>query len=112
MCHVAEQLIEFADTLLNVADLRFAFNDERFLEVDFILGGEAELFLLLQLLLLACLGATAGTARLAVVFERCAAGGRCCALFLKGGSLKILEFSERGLEFAVEFALSESLRGL
>jgi hypothetical protein len=35
--NIAEQLIELADRLLDVADLGFALDDERFLEVDFVL---------------------------------------------------------------------------
>lgn len=49
---ISEELVEFADGLLDVADFGFTFDNERFLEVDFGLIGQAELFLFLQLLLL------------------------------------------------------------
>jgi len=49
---VAEQLVELADRLLDIADLRLALDDEGFLEVDLVLVSEAELLLLLLLLLL------------------------------------------------------------
>lgn len=63
MCDVPEKFVEFADGLLDVADFGFAFDDEAFLEVDFVLRGEAELFLLLELLLLlTTLGTAAGAA--------------------------------------------------
>lgn len=51
VCDIAEQLVELADGLLNVADLGFALNDERFLEVDVVLVGQTQLLLLLLLLL-------------------------------------------------------------
>lgn len=51
VCDIAEQLVELADGLLNVADLRFALNDERFLEVHVVLVGQTQLLLLLLLLL-------------------------------------------------------------
>jgi len=35
---VAEELVELADGLLNIANLGFALNYERFLEVDIVLG--------------------------------------------------------------------------
>lgn len=50
MCNVAEQLVELANRLLYVADLRLALDDERFLKVDLVLIGEAELLLFLLLL--------------------------------------------------------------
>lgn len=56
MCHVTEQFVEFADALLNIANLRFALDDQRFLKVDIVLVRKAGL-LLLQLLLLLLLGA-------------------------------------------------------
>lgn len=63
VCDVPEKFVEFADGLLDVADFGFAFDDEAFLEVDFVLRGEAELFLLLELLLLlTTLGTAAGAA--------------------------------------------------
>lgn len=37
MRHVSEQLVQLADTLLDVPDLGFPFYDEGFLEIDFIL---------------------------------------------------------------------------
>lgn len=50
--HIPEQLVEFADGLLDVADFGFALDDEGFLEVDFGLRGQAELVLFLLLLAL------------------------------------------------------------
>jgi hypothetical protein len=35
--HVAEQLVELRDRLLDVPDLRLALDDERLLEVDLVL---------------------------------------------------------------------------
>lgn len=46
---ISEQLVQFPHALFDVADLGFALDDEGFLEVDFVLVGEAELFLLLLL---------------------------------------------------------------
>lgn len=37
MRHIAEELVQFADGLLDVADLRLALDDELLLEVDIIL---------------------------------------------------------------------------
>lgn len=47
---ISEKFIQLADTLLDVPDLGLAFDDQRFLEVDFALIGKDGL-LLLKLLL-------------------------------------------------------------
>lgn len=60
MRHIPKQLIQLANALLDIPDLSFAFDNQRVLKVDFVLGGEAELFLLL---LLAEWGAAATFAR-------------------------------------------------
>jgi len=39
MRHISEQLVQFADGLLNVPDLGLALDDQRLLEVDFVLRG-------------------------------------------------------------------------
>lgn len=49
--HVPEQLVQLAHRLLDVPDLRLALDDQRLLEVDFVLRREAQLLLLLLLLL-------------------------------------------------------------
>jgi hypothetical protein len=49
MRHVAEQLIQLAHALLDISNLGFALDDERVLEIDFFLRGQARL-LFLQLL--------------------------------------------------------------
>lgn len=101
--HIAEQLVQFADTLLNVADLALALDDQRLLEVDFVLGGEVEVFLLLELLLLAggMLLARGGLR----FFEGGASGRGGRAFLLQGTALDGLELIERGLEFASELLL-------
>jgi hypothetical protein len=50
---VAEQLVELRDGLLDVPNLRLALDDERLLEVDFILRREPQLLLLLLVGMLA-----------------------------------------------------------
>ena len=45
--HVPEELVQLADALLNVPNLRFPLHDQRLLEIDFVLRGETELVLLL-----------------------------------------------------------------
>lgn len=37
MCHISEQLVQLSDTLFNIPYFRFSFDDQRFLEVDFVL---------------------------------------------------------------------------
>lgn len=110
MGDVAEQLVELAHRLLDIADLGLALDDERFLEVDLVLRRQAQLVLLLELLLLLLLLATAllvgGVVR---VFEGGAGGGGGGAFLFNGAALEDLEFGEGGLEFAVQFALGEFL---
>lgn len=52
MGDITEQLIQLTHGLLDVPDFRFALDDQGFLEVDVVLIGDAELFLLLLLVLL------------------------------------------------------------
>ena len=49
--HVAKELVELADGLFNVADFRLALDDEGVLEIDVVLGRQAEGLLLLGLAL-------------------------------------------------------------
>jgi hypothetical protein len=108
VCHIAKQLVQFANTLLDVAYLRLALDDERLLEVDFILVCQPQLFLLLLLAEIA--GRTLLARRLRI--ER-GAGGLCRGLFLvERGFLELLEFLQGGAELALELGLRELLRGL
>lgn len=52
MRHVAEQLVQLADTGLDIPDLSLSLDDQRFLKIDLVLRSEVELFLLLLLELL------------------------------------------------------------
>ena len=52
MRHISEQLVQFANALLNVANFGFPLDNERFLKVDFVLVCEAGLLFLLKELLL------------------------------------------------------------
>lgn len=108
MRDVAEQLVELADALLDVADLRLPLDDQGFLEINLVLVGEAGLLLLeflLELLLLLLLlkltfvtsGASSGT--LFGLIKRSATGDGRCALLLERAALDRLEFFERGSEF-------------
>jgi hypothetical protein len=107
MRHVAEQLVEFTDRLLDIANLGLALDDEGFLEVDFVLVGEAQLLLLLLVAEVAALVA----GRCDVL--KCGAGClRRSLFFFQSLLLEVLEFRERGFEFALEFGLGELLRGL
>jgi hypothetical protein len=108
--HISKQFIEFANTLLDVADLGFALDDEGFLEVDFVLVGEAELLLLLLLLGAEVVSSAFVGGGLGV---ESGAGGLCGRLFFfESGFLELLEFLERGAEFALEFGLCKFLAGL
>lgn len=70
MRHISEQLIEFADRLLDIANLRLALDDQGFLEVDLVLRCQSQLLLLLQLL----------------PAEAVAVLGRGCGLVLESGA--------------------------
>lgn len=107
--HIAEQLVELADALLDIANFGLALDNEGFLEVDFTLVGEDRLLLLeLLLRLTALLGRRCG----AVLVERGALGGGGGALFLQRLALQALELGEGGFEFGVEFVLGVFLGGL
>lgn len=108
MGDVAEQLVELAHRLLDIADLGLTLDDERFLEVDLVLRRQAQLVLLLELLLL-LLAAALLVGRVVRVFEGGAGGGGGGAFLFDGAALEDLEFGEGGLEFAVQFALGEFL---
>src|SRR5690606_27630129 len=103
-----EHHVEVAHALLNVADLFLALDDERVLEVDFVLRGEAGQLLLLELLLLLLAGGEevwAGGGAAGFRVDCCARGGYRCFLLLEGLPLEVLELRKRGLEFAGEFLL-------
>lgn len=105
MRHVAEQLVELPNRLLNIAYLRLALDDEGFLEVDLVLRGETELLLLLER---AARGARArwrcgaASAFLLLLVEGSAVRGRGLAFAVERRALEVLEFLEGGLEFAVQ----------
>lgn len=87
--HVPEQFIEFANALLNVADLSLALDNEGLLEVHFVLIRKAGLFLQQLVLLLLRLMVTSGT-RLRFVYG--SPSGCCgCPLLLQGTTLNSLE---------------------
>lgn len=48
--HISKQFIQFPNALFDIPDFAFPFYDQRFLEIYFILRGEAELLLFLLLL--------------------------------------------------------------
>lgn len=48
--HISKQFIQFPNALFDIPDFAFSFYDQRFLEIYFILRGEAELLLFLLLL--------------------------------------------------------------
>lgn len=50
MGDIPEKLIELTDTLLDISDLRFPFDDQRILEIDVILRCQSKLLLFLLLL--------------------------------------------------------------
>jgi hypothetical protein len=106
--NITEQLVQLADALLNVAYLGFALDDQRLLEVDFILICQPQLLLLLLLTKVA--GRTLFARRLRV---QCGTRGLCRGLLLvEGGFLELLEFGQGGAELSLELGLCELLRGL
>jgi TRAP-type mannitol/chloroaromatic compound transport system permease large subunit len=106
--HIAEQLVQLTDRLLDVADLGLALDDELFLEVDVVLVRQTELLLLLLLLLE--LGALlAGGAS---VLEGGARGRVGCFLLLDGLALELLKLGEGGFKLAAELGLGKALGGL
>ena len=105
--HVAEQLVELADRLLDIADFGFALDDHLFLEVDVVLVRQTQLLLLLLLLELGAL-----LAGRTCVLEG-SAGSRVGGLLLLDGlALELLELGEGGFELAAELGLGEALGGL
>ncbi len=109
--NLLEEDVEIAHTLFNMPDLLLTFSDEGVLEVNLVLCGQMNLFLLLQLKLLPLLSGGAGIAD--GILLMCDPGsGDGGALFLEGGALKGLEFGEVGLELAREFLLGVFLRRL
>ena len=109
VCDITKQLVELADRLLDIADLGLALDDEGFLEVDLVLVCEAQLLLLLQLVLavVSPLFAWRGC-----VLEGGASGLCGLLFFFQRLLLQLLEFGEGGFEFALQLRLSEFLRGL
>jgi hypothetical protein len=104
--HIAEQLIQLANALLDIADLRLALDNQRLLEVDLVLWSESQLLLLLLLLLLTWLISIrliAGGAAATADGGPLGIGGR--PLLLECKALDRLEFVAGGLEFAREFLL-------
>lgn len=109
--HIAEQLVQLADTLLDIPDFGLALDDEGFLEVDLGLVCQCRLLLLLlELLLRGFLGA--GGERVALLVEGGALRGGGGALFVEGLALETLELGEGGFELGVEFVLGVFLGGL
>lgn len=95
MCDVTEQLVQFTNALLDVADLCFPFDDKTFLEIHLMLVCQARL--LLQLLLLKLEFAGFGT-RLALSDGSTSSDCRC-ALLLQRAALNSLEFVKARLKF-------------
>ena len=91
---IPEQLVQLADTLLDVADLVFAFDDKRLLEVHVVLVRKSRLLQLLLLLQLM----TLCTRRFGTFFERSTGSGGGCPLLFQRTTLDRLEFVERSLE--------------
>ena len=115
MRYIPKQLIQLPHTLLDIPYLALPLNDQRFLEVDFVLRCEAEGLLLLELLRLArgrWVVGVAGQGRGVGVVDGGARGGGNGALLFDGKALDGLEFGARGLEFAGEFLLGVFLGGL
>lgn len=52
MCHIPKQLIELSDTLFDISYLRLSLHNQRFLEINFVLGSQSQLILFLNLRLL------------------------------------------------------------
>lgn len=113
--HLLEQHIQIADALFDVLDLLLALRNKCILEVDFVLGRQAQLFLLeLLLLLLAVAALLDGTEGGAAFFfvgggTRSGDGG---TLFFEGLALEGLEVGEGCLKLAEELLLLVFLRGL
>lgn len=93
--YLAEEHVEVANALLDVADLFLSFDNERLLEVDLVLRGKTRELLLL-LLLLQMAGVALVGARLGLVGSSCRTDG--CPLLLERDALEILELFEGVLE--------------
>lgn len=103
VCDVAEEFVQLADRLLDVANFGFTLDNEGLLEIDLGLVCQTELLLLLLLQLLAAsLLARVG---LTALFQGCSCSGRGCALLVECLSLQSLELSQGRLELLVQFAL-------
>jgi hypothetical protein len=102
MRHISEQLVQFTHALLDIPDLCLSLDNQRVLEVDFILRRQTQLLLRLRLQL-SELGRV--LARRSGVFEGTAGCGGRCALLLEGLALDVLEFAQGSLELAGEFLL-------
>jgi hypothetical protein len=106
--NITEQLVQLSNTLLDVAYLGLALDDERLLEIDFILICQPQLLLLLLLAKVA--GRTLLARRLRI---QCGTRGLCRSLLLvEGGFLELLELGQGGAELSLELGLRELLRGL
>lgn len=90
LCHLSEQNVEVAHTLLNIANLLLALDDKGLLEIDLVLVSQLGLLNLLLLLeLLERRARGIGTSELALL--SCTSGCDGCLLFLQCASLKALE---------------------
>lgn len=94
MRDVPEQLVQLAHALLDVADLGLALDDQRVLEVDLVLRGQAELVLRLLRLRLQMPQVGRLVPGRGGVLERAAGGGGRGALPLQGLALDVLEFAQ------------------
>jgi hypothetical protein len=45
VCYISEQFIQLGDTLLDIPNLRLPLNDQRILEIDFVLRSQSQLLL-------------------------------------------------------------------
>lgn len=102
MANISEQLIQFANALLYIANLRLAFDDQRLLEVHLALIRKTRPLLLQQLLLLLigfCFRSSFGAIK-------CCARSNCrCALLLQSAALNSLEFVQGSFEFGRQLLL-------
>ena len=93
MRHVSEQLVQLADTGLDIPDLGLPLDNQRFLKVDLVLRSEVQLFLLLPLellLLLRVVGVSRQTRGVVGVYG-CSGLVGGSSLLLKSGALDRLE---------------------
>lgn len=109
MSDISEQFVELAHGLLDITNLGFALDDQRFLEVDLRLICQTQLFLLLLLLQLLLRSLDCWRTGL---FQGCTGSGGRGALLFEGSSLQGLEFGQRSLELLVQLSLGVLLGGL